>query len=217
MPGIRYLRVPGFLTRMKKMKRAISLTICICTLILAGCGITYPDARIINETTGVKSILQSAMTEEESVSTSQSSEESISEPDKAAPDSESIPENSGSSEDIIKKDVDIDLTVDNANLVYAEVFAMLYSPEEYIGKTVKMKGQFTFYYDEERNQYYYACIIADALACCSQGLEFIPAGECVYPDNFPPALTEIWVTGEFGVFEDDGTTYCALKDAVYYY
>ncbi len=53
--------------------------------------------------------------------------------------------------------------------------------------------------------------------CCAQGLEFIPAGDCVYPDDFPPALTEINVTGTFNTLEDDGETYCALTDAVYYW
>ena len=80
-----------------------------------------------------------------------------------------------------------------------------------------MKGQFVFYYDEEKDQYYYACLIKDAMACCAQGLEFIPAGDCVYPDDFPPALTEINVTGTFNTLEDDGETYCALTDAVYYW
>lgn len=86
-----------------------------------------------------------------------------------------------------------------------------------LGKTVKMKGQFVFCHDEEKDQYYYACLIRDAMACCSQGLEFIPAGDCVYPDDFPPALTEIVVTGVFNVLEDNGETYCALTDADYYY
>lgn len=86
-----------------------------------------------------------------------------------------------------------------------------------LGNAVKMKGQFVFYHDEEKDQYYYACLIRDAMACCSQGLEFIPAGDCVYPDDFPPALTEIVVTGVFNVLEDNGETYCALTDADYYY
>ena len=115
------------------------------------------------------------------------------------------------------EEFDVDLTIDNADLIYAEVFAMVYTPEDYVGKTVKMKGQFVFYYDEEKDQYYYACLIKDAMACCAQGLEFIPAGDCVYPDDFPPALTEINVTGTFNTLEDDGETYCALTDAVYYW
>ncbi|MDD6211747.1 MAG: hypothetical protein PUB22_01135 [Clostridiales bacterium] len=73
--------------------------------------------------------------------------------------------------------IDLDLTSLSSTMVYAEVYNMMSAPEDYIGKTVKMKGQFTYYqaYDEKGNpvpdQLYFACLIADAAACCSQGLE----------------------------------------------
>ena len=206
--------MPGFPVRTENnMKRTICIISCISLLLSTGCGSTAPGSRVAVQTTGVKDVLQSAMAEE-SISTSSAAEENTSVPDEVV--TEPLPEQPGNSE-VITEEADVDLTVDNADLVYAQVFAMLYTPEDYIGKTVKMKGQFVFYYDEEKDRYYYACIIRDALACCAQGLEFIPAGDCEYPDDFPPALTEIWVTGEFGVFEDGDETYCALKDAVYYY
>ena len=44
-------------------------------------------------------------------------------------------------------DVDIDLTKLSATMVYSEVFNMLYTPEDYLGKTVNMEGTFTEYYD----------------------------------------------------------------------
>lgn len=174
-------------------------------LILAGCESASPSARVVSQTTGVKDLLKSAAEEsnEVSVSTSAVTSEEVTAATGSIPDSD--------------EEFDIDLTIDNPNLIYAEVFAMIYTPEDYIGKTVKMKGQFVFYHDEEKEQYYYACLIRDAMACCSQGLEFIPAGDCVYPDDFPPALTEIVVTGVFNVLEDNGETYCALTDADYYY
>ena len=50
-------------------------------------------------------------------------------------------------------------------MVYSEVYAMMYEPEQYIGKTVKMQGQFaTQEYNDER---LYACIVQDATACCA--------------------------------------------------
>lgn len=41
--------------------------------------------------------------------------------------------------------IDVDLTKLSSTLVYAEVFNMLYSPEDYVGKTVKMNGAFSLY------------------------------------------------------------------------
>ena len=197
------------------MKRTICLISCLTMLLAAGCGSDVPGSRVAVQTTGVKDVLQSKMAEEDMRASSASEEvPSVSDEENAV--SEPLRETSFGS-DVADAEVDIDLTVDNADLIYAEVFAMMYTPEEYTGKTVKMKGQFVFYYDEEKDRYYYACLIKDAMACCAQGLEFIPAGDCIYPDDFPPAMTEIWVTGEFGVFEDGDLTYCALKDAVYYF
>lgn len=197
------------------MKRTICLISCLSMLLAAGCGSAVPGSRVAVQTTGVKDVLQSKMAEEDMRASSASEEvPSVSDEENAV--SEPLRETSFGS-DVADAEVDIDLTIDNADLVYAEVFAMMYTPEEYTGKTVRMKGQFVFYYDEEKDQYYYACLIKDAMACCAQGLEFIPTGDCVYPDDFPPAMTEIWVTGEFGVFENGGLTYCALKDAVYYF
>ena len=39
---------------------------------------------------------------------------------------------------------------------------MMTSPEDYIGKTVKMKGMYSVYHDESTDKYYFACIIKDA-------------------------------------------------------
>ena len=41
--------------------------------------------------------------------------------------------------------VDIDLTALSGIMVYSEVNSMISFPDNYIGKTVKMQGQFTIY------------------------------------------------------------------------
>ena len=74
----------------------------------------------------------------------------------------------------------VDLTKLSSTMVYSEVYNMLYTPDDYIGKTVKMKGAFAYYEDPETKEQYFACIIADAMACCSQGLDFIPTEEYTY-------------------------------------
>ena len=115
--------------------------------------------------------------------------------------------------------IDVDLTALSSTMVYSEVFNMMVSPESYAGKTVKMRGQFALYQavDGKGNlipdQIYFACVIADATACCSQGLEFILVGEHSYPDDYPELGTEITVIGTFQTYEENGHMYCHLVDA----
>ncbi len=110
--------------------------------------------------------------------------------------------------------IDVDLTTLSSTAVYAEVWNMMAEPESYIRKTVKMKGVFAVYEDETTGQQYFACIIADALGCCRQGLDFILKGEHKYPDDYPTVDSEITVTGVFETYTEDKFTYCRIKDAV---
>ena len=106
--------------------------------------------------------------------------------------------------------VDVDLTRLSSTMVYSEVYAMMYEPEQYIGKTVKMHGLFaTQEYDGMR---LYACIVQDATACCAQGLEFEMAEDLVYPDDYPEPGAEITVVGTFDSYKEevDGNYYIYL-------
>ena len=210
--------MPGFLRMEVIMKRAICLISCVSILLCTGCGSSAPGSRVGSQPTGAKDVIESQIAAAESTASETTASLPTEETTTVAESvTESVPETSADTSTDTDEDCDIDLTIDNADLIYATVFAMVYTPEDYVGKTVKMKGQFVFYYDEEKGVYYYACLIKDAMACCAQGLEFVPAGDCTYPDDFPPAMTEINVTGTFNILEDDGETYCALTDAVYYY
>lgn len=121
-------------------------------------------------------------------------------------------ENSSKEENTQNIKCDIDLTSINTNMVYAEVSNMMSSPDQYIGKTVKMKGAFSVYETDARN--YYACIIADATACCSKGIEFVLKDACKYPDEYPKEGTEITVSGKFETYLEGEYRYCQLSDAV---
>ena len=116
--------------------------------------------------------------------------------------------------DSASEDFDVDLTLLNSNMVYAEVYDMIYNPENYVGKTVKMEGTFAVY--EGYRRPYFNCIIADATACCSQGLEFELAGDYTYPDDYPDIDSQITVSGDFETYEDDGYTYFRLANAKMY-
>ena len=109
--------------------------------------------------------------------------------------------------------VDVDLTCLSSTMVYAEVYNIVSAPDEYIGKTMKMDGLFAVYHDEETDQYYYACLIQDATACCQNGIEFVPADAKKYPEDFPELGTTITVTGVFDTYQEGGYTYCTLREA----
>ena len=107
---------------------------------------------------------------------------------------------------------DVDLTLMSSTMVYSEVYNMMAMPDDYVGKTVRMKGTFAAYPGEDRN--YYVCFIADAAACCQQGMEFVLDGEYVYPDDYPAEGTEITVSGVFDTYyEGEYMRYCQLIDA----
>lgn len=111
--------------------------------------------------------------------------------------------------------VDIDLTILSATVVYSEVYNMMYLPEEYIGKTIRMRGMFSSYHDEETDKSYYACIIQDATACCAQGIEFELEGEHSYPEDYPEEGEDVTVEGVFDTYTEGEYTYCTLRNAHY--
>ncbi len=106
--------------------------------------------------------------------------------------------------------VEVDLTVLSSTMVYLEVYNMLYeNTDSYVGKTVKMKGAFgvlQMVIDGVVSQEpaAYACVIADATACCTQGIEFVLSEEHRYPEDYPPLGEEITVIGRFETYESNG-------------
>lgn len=105
--------------------------------------------------------------------------------------------------------IDIDLTALSSTMVYSEVFNMMATPDQYVGKTIKMAGGYSSFRDESTGAVYHVCMIADASACCTQGMEFIlREGE-----SYPPLESDITVVGTFQLYDENGTTYCHLVDA----
>ena len=114
--------------------------------------------------------------------------------------------------------VDVDLTLMGKDLIYATVYQMMSKPEEYEGKTIRIEGKYYASYYPITDKFYNYCLIADALACCSQGLEFELGGGAVYPGDYPADQSEVIVTGVFETYtEEAGQTfyYCRLRDAEY--
>ena len=83
------------------------------------------------------------------------------------------------------------------------------APQDYIGKTIKMDGIYTFMHDDTSGMDYYACIIKDATACCAQGIEFVPGN----PEACPEEGGDVTVVGVFDVYQEGEYMYCTLSDA----
>ncbi len=116
-------------------------------------------------------------------------------------------------EDSSSGDYDVDLTQLSSGMVYGQVYDMVYNPDDYVGKKIKAKGPFSYFKDDVTGNEYFAVVISDATACCSQGIEFVLDGTHVYPDDYPELGTEITVTGDFTYYTEDMMTYCQLQHA----
>ena len=128
-----------------------------------------------------------------------------------------INENSTEAESAsVKKDgdVDYDLTVMGADMVYATVYQMMIDPKSYIGKSFKIRGNYYSSYSNDKDVYYHFCMIKDAAACCAQGLEILWADEKMNRhENCPEEDTLVTVEGVFETYEEGPNTYGRIKDA----
>lgn len=201
------------------MRKWISLLLCAAAVAaLAGCGNSNGNngnaSAAATQTTGVKEVLEAGIAEAEGTASASAGNDANgrqSGVDATAHEPEAdvseIDASAGS------ENIDVDLTKLSSTMVYSEVYDMLTEPDKYIGKTVKMDGFFNYFHDQTTDNYYYACIIKDATACCSQGIEFVPKGDRKYPDDFPEVYDSISVVGTFDTYMEGENQYCTLRDA----
>jgi len=109
--------------------------------------------------------------------------------------------------------VDYDFSKMDKNMMYTQIYNMLKTPDEYKGKVVRMQGTFGHYYDEKTGKHYFGCVVMDATACCSTGMEFSRKGKHIYPDNYPRMDEPIRVTGRFTSYKEGKELFCELADA----
>ena len=207
-----------------KIGKIVSALMCAAvTITLAGCGSDYGAAgRTNNPQSSVDAVLEAGMAETDG--TTEIAEKQKSETDdkqngnghqsgvnEGAPE----PQENGNG-GVIRSDtdgIDVDLTALSSTMVYSEVYNMMVSPEDYIGKTIKMDGQFSIYHDDATGNDYFACIIQDATACCSQGIEFVLTDDYTYPEDYPEEGGSIIVIGVFETYMEGEYRYCTLKNA----
>ena len=221
-----------------KFRRSICILMCITVLILtAGCSGGDDKSVRNNNTNGVEDVLQQKMDEadnadkikvespaalEDAGSRQSGVDEGAPTPDAVLDTADLTADEDESSDPAADESkisapsadgLDVDLTALSSTMVYSEVYNMMVMPEDYIGKTVKMEGIFSSFCDESTGKYYFACIIMDATACCSQGIEFELEGDHKYPEDYPEPGDEVCVVGTFDTYQEGEYTYCTLRNA----
>ena len=225
---------------MKNLKRFTLLGLCLCfTGLSVGCtsGNNTADNRITTESKGVEDVLSEGIAADNAsadasaasssgdgladASATSSSVDTSTDASAAAssgaagaevynptPSDEGsgfVTENSGN--------VDVDLTILPSTMVYSEIYNMMCAPKDYVGKVIRITGNFSVFHDENTGLDYFACINQDATACCSQGIEFVLRGNNKYPEDFPEVGSYIEVQGVFGSYMEDENEYYSLMDA----
>ena len=97
---------------------------------------------------------------------------------------------------------------------YSEVYNIMVNPGAYVGKTIRMGGEYYIYTDDTTANKYFYCVIQDATACCAQGIEFILTDDYKFPDDYPEEGTNVTVVGRFDTYMEGEYLYCTLRDAV---
>lgn len=111
--------------------------------------------------------------------------------------------------------VDMDLTVLSSTMAFAEIYNMLAKPNDYVGKTIKLKGAYLPFYREDTEKYHHYILTGDAAACCQIELEFVLTGEHSYPDDYPVQNASIELLGAVESYEKNGRTlYHIIADDV---
>lgn len=105
----------------------------------------------------------------------------------------------------------VDLTQLSDTVIYSAVYDMVQNTENYLGKTVKMKGTFYAFTDPISMNDYTVCMVTDTTQCCQQGVEFKLSD---VPETYPAADQEIVVTGVLTTYKENDLEYLQLSNAV---
>lgn len=107
---------------------------------------------------------------------------------------------------------DIDISGVGTNIIYQKALDISQNYQSYLGKIIKIKGNFKAEQAQTRNYYY--CLVADPTACCNAGFEFVlKDSNLKYPNDYPGENAEFIVQGKLSSYKEGDNTYLELRDA----
>jgi len=106
--------------------------------------------------------------------------------------------------------IDLDISKMRGVLAYSQVMNIYQSPDEYIGKRIKINGLYYGLHNDETDLYSHYVVVGDETFCCQIGMEFVWNGKHAYPDDYPKEKARIELVGVFGSYNKLGKTYYFL-------
>lgn len=168
------------------MKKVLFIMLCVVALILTGCGQKNTTDTTANAV-AIAAPTQTVQTESPT----------------AAPifsEATDAPVSDSSA-------MEIDLTNMSSTMVYSYVFNIISTPDDFIGQRFRIRGIYDEQYWDQTKLTYHYIVIADATACCAQGLEFV----LIDPNAaYPKVGEEFEISGIFGTYEEEGNLYIQI-------
>lgn len=220
---------------MRKLRSLSWIAVMILSICLTACSKKYTDRAAISESAAPPAKMQTVNpsvpntptdipTQSESPLVQDSPAVPASPSQTSPKNSEPIPSTNNSEQsasetvDPEQIKVDIDLTGFSANMLYAEVYNMGMSPDDYTGKVIRLTGEFARFpkdIDENGNptsdEEIYVCLISDAMACCATGIGFIPEKDSSFWTSYPEDGDKITVTGLCDIFLDESGWFTVIQ------
>ncbi len=103
-----------------------------------------------------------------------------------------------------------DLSRLSSTMAYAQLYTMLTEPEQFVGQTVKVRGQYYNSPDASGQPGYHFVIVFDNAACCELGIEFLWTGNHPIAD-YPQPMSIVEMTGLFDICNDGGERFCVIR------
>jgi len=107
-------------------------------------------------------------------------------------------------------DIDIDMAAMSTTMAQATFHNIIEQPTDFLGYVIRASGPYFSFYWDQAGIYNHFVMIVFGDECCRMGFEFRLPDHYVYPDDFPPQLTPIEVTGLLSRYELQGSGFIYL-------
>lgn len=195
---------------MKKIKNLFFITIALLTITSCSSGVveTIKSAEVVSTPLDIANNFS-----EENFQSTDSLEETLNLYKEDEPLEEIVEDELSKLTSKAYDDIDYDLTKMSSTMIYSQIYDMQVTPEDYIGKIIRVRGTFSLYIDAKTGKEYHSIVVADALSCCASGLEFeVPVDREKVGETLAIGQ-EIIITGSYDTYKEGIINYSVLRDA----